>query len=244
MRECPACHTTYTDETLRYCLTDGTPLVDTAETATVFSGPNDRMRVDIPQLSDPQLNMPPPIHQKKAGSGKKILAVLAILAVLGLIVVAAGGALIYFNLDKLSGLGVGEQNKNTSPTPTNTATPNPSPSTTPDKASELEKQIANLQKQIEEQSKNGSPANSTTAGPGGLPMDRTARVNSPGDGFLALRTLPSSQIGDRIAKIPHGATIRVGVCGPVMEGSKRPGRWCQASYSGMTGWVYDAYLIY
>ena len=73
---------------------------------------------------------------------------------------------------------------------------------------------------------------------------KTARVDSPGDGFLALRKLPHSEIGERIAKIPHGATVEVGVCGPVVRPVNRAGRWCQASYNGQTGWVFDAYLVY
>ena len=36
----------------------------------------------------------------------------------------------------------------------------------------------------------------------------TARVDSPGDGFLALRAVPDARSGEPLAKIPHGTTVQ------------------------------------
>ncbi|MTW22617.1 SH3 domain-containing protein [Allochromatium palmeri] len=63
-------------------------------------------------------------------------------------------------------------------------------------------------------------------------------VNSPGDGFLALRSEPTTKGGRRLAKIPHGTTLRLGVCQPTSNGS-----WCQTSYQGLTGWILDRYVV-
>ncbi len=70
-------------------------------------------------------------------------------------------------------------------------------------------------------------------------VDDRAVVNTPGDGFLALRSEPTIKSGKRLAKIPHGTTIRLGVCQPASDGSA----WCQTTYNGVTGWVLDRYLL-
>ncbi len=66
-----------------------------------------------------------------------------------------------------------------------------------------------------------------------------SRVNSPGDGFLALRSEPSVSAGARLAKIPHGTPIELGNCTPNTSGS---GNWCRANYGGQSGWVLDRYI--
>lgn len=71
----------------------------------------------------------------------------------------------------------------------------------------------------------------------GLVDDRVI-VNSPDDGFLALRSEPTTKSGKRLAKIPHGTALRLGVCQPTSNGS-----WCQTSYAGLSGWVLDRYVM-
>jgi len=109
---------------------------------------------------------------------------------------------------------------------------------------ELRDQIANLEKLLNEQKKTNQPANVPLKMPEQSKTTVSAQVDSPGDGFLALRSLPSSDIGNRITKIPHGATVSIGACGPVVRPVSRQGRWCQAAYNGYSGWVFDAYLLY
>jgi hypothetical protein len=64
-------------------------------------------------------------------------------------------------------------------------------------------------------------------------------VNTPGDGFLALRTDPSIRIGSRLAKIPHGTKLDLGECTNDSSG----GRWCRTRYGGQSGWVFDRYVV-
>ena len=231
MKRCPKCGTTYTDETLRFCLADGSVL----EHAAVAAG--GQMRVEIPQPA-PRPNYEPATPTEKGGpSVLKILLVVALFGGLIVIGIAGAGALIYFNKD------------------TKTAEPNAAkkedirPATTPAAANsdtdKLREQIANLEKRLDEQMKSGQPSNVPLSIPD-MPKTATttATVNSPDDGFLALRTLPNSEMGSRIMKIPHGATVSIGACGPSVRPVKRAGRWCQARYDGQTGWVFDAYLIY
>ncbi len=70
-----------------------------------------------------------------------------------------------------------------------------------------------------------------------------ARVSSPGDGWLALRTGPSTKTGSRILKILHGTRLRIYSCTGVRSSGRLRGRWCRTAYSGYEGWVFDYYLI-
>lgn len=231
MKQCPACRTTYTDDTLVYCLADGNTLIDLGEQQTVVHpASGGGMRVDIPQPIQPPLQYAEP--KSNGGAMKAFFIIAGVLAMVVLAVVGAA-AIIYFNRDSVSGV-------------TNTQTPTPvkSVSPTPDPNKELRDQIANLEKQIAEQKKGSPNANIPLKMPEPSTYQTRATANSPADGFLALRSLPSAQIGERIAKIPHGATVNIGACGPVITPVKRSGRWCQASYNGMSGWVFDAYLSY
>lgn len=236
MKQCPSCRTTYTDETLSFCLADGTPLTDIAEEVTfVRSGRSDPMRVEIPQTAAPPPSyMQPGAVPEKGSNTMKIVLVVGLLGAMAVVAVGGAAALIYFNKDS----------RTAEPAANNKGTATPTATSTPDNTNELRDQIANLEKRLNEQ-KN---ANKTAATPLVMPSPSTtstsATVNSPGDGFLALRSLPNSEAGARIVKIPHGATISIGGCGPVVRPVSRSGRWCQASYNGYTGWVFDAYLVY
>ena len=236
MKQCPTCRTTYTDETLSFCLADGARLdLLGGEEQTVVRHGGDPLRVQIPQETQ-ATNLPTRAVTQagtapESGGGVKIIiGVLAVILLIGAIVVA-GGLVYYFSRPGEVASG---NNAN------RTASPTPSPSVSPaaNEQDKLREQVANLAKQLQEQ-KNANKAANTAANTQ-TTRGTVARVNSPGDGFLALRTLPSSTAGQRILAIPHGAAISVGSC----LGGSRGGRWCRASYNGYSGWVYDSYLIY
>ena len=74
---------------------------------------------------------------------------------------------------------------------------------------------------------------------GGTPdHGETATVNSPGDGFLALRSAPSARRGHRLSKIPHGTRLTLQRC-DVAAGEHH---WCKTTYKDQSGWVLDRYL--
>ena len=233
MKQCPVCRTTYTDESLRFCLSDGAALVDAQSASASSRGTEETvsiptvgrpMQVDIPASSPRYQAAPPP-----SSSGIVYKIIIGLLAA-GLLVVILAAVVLFLFLR---------------PGPTDSVTKNdakaatPAPSATKDENAELRDQIANLEKRIEEGKRTSSPSD-LPAMPPQSGATRTARVNSPRDGFLALRTLPSADVGDRVIKIPHGQVISVGACGP----SRGNGKWCQAAYGGYRGWVFDAYLIY
>ncbi len=66
-----------------------------------------------------------------------------------------------------------------------------------------------------------------------------ATVHTPGDGFLALRSEPTTRRGKRLVKIPHATVLTLGEC------VKPPGdgRWCRTTFQGQTGWVFERYLV-
>ena len=67
----------------------------------------------------------------------------------------------------------------------------------------------------------------------------TARVHTPGDGFLALRSEPTIRSGRRLLKIPHGSVLTLEQCVTRPE----DGRWCQTTFRGRVGWVFERYLV-
>ena len=243
MKQCPVCKTTYTDNTLRYCLADGTALNDgplSEETVFPTSG-RDAMRVPVERSEHKSFQQTPPImHAPKGSSGKgfKVFLTVAIILILFAGAAAVAGLILYNNLNNKPA----NANTGKSPTPSPTSTASLSPTIDPEKQ-KLQDELANLQKKLDQQ-KN---ANVVSPPPAPTPNrgHPTAQVNSPGDGFLALRSEPDAEYGERIAKIPHGATVELNNCerSKVTIGS-HTGRWCQVTYQGQTGYVFDAFLIY
>ncbi|MDI1241101.1 MAG: SH3 domain-containing protein [bacterium] len=235
MKQCPTCRTTYTDETLRYCLADGGVLVEAGIEAETIA--RQGVRIDVQPPSYPTIPVAGARRSTNGSQVIKIVAAVLILGFLGLLGLGAAGALFYFN----SG---GTTVAVASPTPIPSPTParSPSPSPTPDDEQQLEEEMAKLKKQLED-ALNPSP----TKTPPGFSSDDppTARVNSPADGFLALRSEPDTETGERLAQIPHGAVVALENCEKekVKIGS-RTGRWCMVTYRGQTGWVFDAWLQY
>ena len=128
--------------------------------------------------------------------------------------------------------------------PTPTASPAVSKTDTPtNETAALKEKLASLEKQMQDRKtqKPNSPAD-TFSPP--KPADNTARANSPRDGFLALRSEPNSETGERIAKIPHGAIVTVIACPKPSNIGKMAGRWCQITYNGQSGWAFDKFMIF
>lgn len=225
--QCPVCKTTYTDETLRFCLADGTTLtaIQRDEPTLVRRRGENPLRFDIPESSTAAAK----------GSGSNILKIILaamLLGFLALAVVGIGGFFFYYK----SGNNADQQTK-----PLPSASPRTSP-TPDDEKTRLQEELANLQKKIEDQKESGTNTPPFPTPDNGTP---TARVNSPRDGFLALRSEPDAEYGVRLAKIPHGTVIELNNCEKekVTIGSKT-GRWCLVTYGDHAGYVFDAWLIY
>ncbi len=251
MKQCPNCKNTYTDESLKFCLADGTPLesMDDAEKTISMSGVSDEtiemrgapvtnpVRVDFqkdkepesvatvvsPQFSRQPIHTVPP-EQKSYGFVVGILVTLLVVVVLGF----AGFAVYVFLIKP-------QENQTV-------ATGSPTPTTMPtgDTNLNLQDKLANLEKRLADQKTTPEPAKSV----GPATQVRTARANSPADGFLALRSLPDTETGTRLAKIPHGALFTVLSCPNPENPGKIKGRWCRVNYKGVEGWAFDAYMVF
>ena len=137
MKQCPDCRTTYTDETLRFCLQEGGTLVEVAEAETVI---RPGVRVDVPSTNYPTIKTAP----TKGSPIIKIVVAVLIVGFLGLVVLGGAGAIFYLR-------SAGTTLAVASPTPTASPTRSPSPTPTPEAEDErLEQEIANLQKQLED----------------------------------------------------------------------------------------------
>ena len=239
MKKCPRCGTTYTDLSLRFCLADGSPLEDIpADEPTLAGTRQNQMRVDIPPTQ--QAFQPPVRPAGKSSSGRwiKIALGLLVLAGLGIGLLVVAGVLLYY---RSAGRDVTVAAKTPTPTPNQAASP------TPDSEKEkLQDELSNLQRKLEEEKRssvNTSPFPPDTGDQRGTL--RTATVNSPNDGFLALRSLPDADLGDRIAKIPHGSTVQVISCADdVVTIGGRSGHWCLITYRSSAGFAFDGFLDY
>jgi flagellar basal body-associated protein FliL len=186
MKQCPACKTSYTDDSLKFCLADGSVLDSaTDEQPTVIkpAGTN-AVRVDIGSTAASTDAMPrvDPAPTSSSGTWVKIALGVVILSLLVIGAVGLIGAVFYY--------GSGGKEKDiaaNSPTPTPTATATATPDAEKEK---LRDELANIQKKLEEKIKTNV---NTQPSPLDQPPLTTATANSPEDGFLALRSQPNTE---------------------------------------------------
>ncbi|QQS40148.1 MAG: SH3 domain-containing protein [Acidobacteriota bacterium] len=245
MKQCPKCGNTYTDETLSFCLTDGAVLEeldgpDTEPIPASQTRQNARVKIDLSEREQPSAE---PLGATSVGSesgrsGVNIKIVVAIIVALLFLTALTSAVGVYFFFISSNG---------------NSGLPESGNRSDNSEVEELKQRIEELSNRLE----NGSD-NSQNAEDDPPPTPETEptyeedpeydeevikRVNSPGDGFLALRDRPSASAGNRLAKIPHGDIV-------VMEGCQsntqtiggRTGRWCRVRWEGKTGWVFDVWL--
>ncbi|HSU24869.1 MAG TPA: nuclear transport factor 2 family protein [Pyrinomonadaceae bacterium] len=143
MKQCPICNTQYTDDTLQYCLQDGTPLTGAfpagdfpSETETVISARSRRQSADPTIISGRPISEAPTPRRGRTG------AIIALTALATLLIVgfAAAGFLLYlrhkhqedarFAPDKNVPNMISTPTP--SPKPSASATPSPAPSPSPE----------------------------------------------------------------------------------------------------------------
>ena len=165
MKTCPNCHTQYTDDTLRFCLQDGTPLDAarvTAQPTVSLSGQETetvvRANVEAPDSEITQFNGTTNIssHPPEAGSGSKTSLVVAATATAMLLlfgIVGIGAWLYLRGNDDVAKNTKANQNVSALPNMNSNAkvaaTPTASPTvvsnknaTTPDPTTQIDKQHA------------------------------------------------------------------------------------------------------
>ena len=238
MKQCPSCKTTYTDESLRFCLADGAHLISTPDAAETvrMSFANEPLRVNLPPDSAPTIFSPPIAQMPPAKKGVSPI-IVGILGVLLLLVIGLFAAYILLRArtDKTFSVLA-------SPTPT--ASPAVSKTDVPtDETAALKEKLASLERQMQDQKNQKQAAPANTFSPSKQTLT-TARANSPRDGFLALRSEPNSETGYRIAQIPHGAVLTVLGCPKPSNIGKMAGHWCQVTYNGQSGWAFDKFMIF
>lgn len=125
MKECPQCKTTYSDETLNFCLADGTALVDAGarEPETIpYAGAN-TLSMNAPstgqQAYGSTMGQGPAAPAKRGCMGPAIIGIIALL-VLGVLVAVGIFAFMKF--------GTNRGTDDDKPTPTRTPTSTSSPS--------------------------------------------------------------------------------------------------------------------
>lgn len=228
MKRCPKCSQNYSDDSLNFCLADGTALVfpinNSEETVVMnplapplvddsFVLPSNEWPTQISGRRQQQHYSTPPVVT--VSPSKWVFPLIGIL--LGLLIVF--GFFAFFR-ETPSEKSVVTQ-KNT--------------------------EVGEPDKNIESR-RRAQDAITPTPPPSPLPPDPMSypvvTVNSPRDGFLALRSEPCIGVcGTTLLKIPHGTRLRLGTCKDNIEiADRRRGRWCYTSYGGYTGWIFDGFV--
>ncbi len=233
MKQCPQCKRTYADDSLSFCLEDGAPLYFFDEGApTVVRAGEVRINIDP---SDQKQNLDLGKNVAPVSSNGIWKALAAVFAALLLLIIggAIAGAVFYYRSGKDSAANRSSQ---VSPTPKQSPTVSqklPEPTQTPTQTPTPKSSV--------EPPPTPRPSGEPTPGPG----YQTVRINSPSDGFLALRNEPDTERGERIAKIPHNSVVLLDNCEKSTTNvAGKSGRWCTVTYQGRSGWVFSAWLIY
>ena len=251
MKQCPACRSTYTDDSLVFCLNDGAKLFALSSSADATEelsfGNKETFRPGYPKDS-PTIPFHPAATIEAIRKGKNPILVLSVLALLTVIGIAGAGIAYFAFVKKDNSAAISSM-------PTVSETPIQNGGS--DQTRELKEKLDKLERQLEDQKKTNKPAPSLSV-PSQIPVQvlppaapspkipavKTGRVNSPKDGFLALRSSPNHKTGAQVLQIPHGATVNVSGCKGYSTVGNRQGRWCQVNYGGASGWVFDAWLNY
>lgn len=108
--------------------------------------------------------------------------------------------------------------------------------------------VAEPNKSVENRPRQGDPPPVTPA-PVAIPVlpsnqaSNIVTVNSPRDGYLALKEEPCTMPCRTLIKIPHSTRLSLGTCREAFEvADRRQGRWCYTTYGGYSGWVFDAFV--
>ncbi len=238
MKLCPKCKNTYSDDSLLFCLSDGTNLIamPAADETIEMRGTTNPTRFDFPaQQSDPTV-FSPRISQPQTRNVKKGISLWLFAPLVVILLLSVAGLVGYILLKP------NEVTFSNTPTPTPTATPDNQTAALKEELESLKKQIASQKTPVKNDSAVRPFPNDTPI----TPVIQTARANSPGDGFLALRSIPDADNGTMIAKIPHGTNLEIIGCQKNITQlpGKRRGRWCRTTFNGLSGWVFDGFLIY
>lgn len=189
MKTCPKCNTQYTDDTLSFCLNDGTPLTGAAtdsptvvlnDSETVVRGSGADWQQSQATHYIPQQQIPPQQPPTSGGRSPMLIVAIAALVLLAVVGVAAVGGFIYFNS---SG--------------SNTAVTNANNSATPSRTPETNK-AANVTATPSPTPKMSSPTPSASATPGSLTSIDKAPTNFTSKRFEFPKGAFSSNISDSL----------------------------------------------
>lgn len=245
MRNCRVCGAVYDDPNMRFCLTDGTQLelmtpLEDMETAVYPStspiaeaAPTVQMHGEF--QTRPTSIAPPTTKKRGLSAIAKFAIAIVLLGVVAIGLAAVAGGIYLATLDR-------KPRVNAEPTePTSPSAQDRRSESVP--SNELEKRISELENELEDARSPSMPHIPSLDVLQGMEDSAVAKVNSPKDGFLALRSLPGVEQGERIAKIPNGETVVIYGCAGETTVDGKAGKWCRAIYNAKFGWVFDAFVV-
>ena len=221
---CPVCGRQYEAGT-RFCTDDGTPLVAApAGPPPSASGELDRLLTEAPAV--PYAPPVPTVAAHAVAAPARTGGLVAVVAVLGVLVVGMLAVVMWQQKQTADAAAV--------------------------RAAEADARAAEAQRTAEAattaadaalQARHAAERAPMQSAEGDVGDGTTVWANSPNDGFLALRSGPTTAGGTRLLKIPHGDPLTLGDCTlPTTSPGGRSGSWCRAVYGGTAGWVFDAFV--
>lgn len=235
MKQCPVCKSTYTDDSLVFCLNDGGKLFSPAASAATREMRFDERKTlsGAGETAENYQSVPTIAVQKR----RKSLNLIIILLVFGFIASVMGAIAVtrYFVLKRNAER---EEILKSGQTPADErnsaeAIDSKEKSTEAEKQNERRKAANKTPAPVVSESDTSAKADSVSTA-----------VDSPNDGFLALRSEPDHKTGAQLLRIPHKTVIYVYNCQNTTAVGERRGRWCETTYGGKTGWVFDGFLLY
>lgn len=222
MKKCPQCKSVYTDDTLAFCLSDGTPLDREFSSEETLQLPNP-IRTDsafvVPTMSSAKPNYESAvteINTSRSGASR-----IWILSTIGLLLLLIGGGLatVYF-----SGFGRTQQ-------ATDVKAPTPAPSATRETAPVIDSTSV--------KTPDATPSPRPTTAPTAAPSSGTYKVvNVAAHDVLYIRPAPGN-LRSFVGKIPPGTTGLVITGGGIRAGKSI---WYPVNYNGISGWVNGNFI--
>lgn len=136
MKQCPSCKTQYTDDSLRFCLQDGTPLTDPSPPSWPgIADEEETVQASRTRFVSGSQSAAGPPQYVETPRRSRTGAIVAFTGVTTIVLLAIGGAAAWFfiNHDKTANIRANTENQDpriavsnvATPTPTATATPTP-----------------------------------------------------------------------------------------------------------------------
>jgi hypothetical protein len=236
MKKCPQCQSLYTDDTLSYCLSDGTTLIfDTESSEATLQLPENAITQAIPVQTESSVKTQPIQQQTVSTQGVSSVWLYSTIGLLALLLIGGGIGIGFW----LNGSDWGTAKTPTpTPQPEKSVTPQ-TPTPTPEKQTQFQPSPTAQPNLPTTPKVTATPTVTPTFTPTPPPSNGGYRVvGVAGHDVLYLRPAPGN-LKSFLAKIPPNASGIQVTGGGVKVGKAT---WYPVNYNGTQGWVNGRFI--